>query len=236
MKIVSLLAVALSLARIAPSLASYQFDSTHMASRDWADEPFHLNSREYKVYDRDLDDRDSYERDLDERDLYERDLDERDLDERDFDIESLEDLLEREDLDLWERDEENFLYPRAPTDAYKKVIALNHNMQAGKSYAFEMTFPLTDKEKTTPPSETPDQKRLREMQLKLGYNHKALLVGTVTSNQDFKGQLYHLAIESIYTWHVASKSFEWKVDSSIPLVSKGEVKSSWTPEKIIKAG
>ena len=114
MKLVSLLAIALSLAGIAPSLASYQFDSTHMASRDWADEPFNLNAREYRVYERDLD-----ERDLDEHELDERELDERasDLDERDFDIESLEDLLEREDFDLWERDEDNFLYPRAPTDA-----------------------------------------------------------------------------------------------------------------------
>jgi len=112
--------------------------------------PFNLDARKYGVY--------------------ERDLDERDLDERDFDIDSLEDLLEREDFDLWERspnDEDNFLYARAPTDAYKKLIALNPKMQAGKSYAFEMEFPLTDKEKKPPAKETADQKRLREMQIKL---------------------------------------------------------------------
>ena len=234
MKLVGLLAIALSLARIAPSLASYQFDSTHIASRDWADEPFNLDAREYTVYDRDLDDRD-----LDERDLDERDFDERDFDERDFDIESLEDLLEREDFDLWERspnDQENFLYSRAPTDAYKKLIALNPKMQAGKSYAFEMEFPLTDKEKKPPAKETADQKRLREMQIKLGYSHKALLVGTVTPNQDFVGALYHMTVESKFTWHTASRSFEWKVQSSNKLTSRGEVKSGWTPEKIIKAG
>jgi hypothetical protein len=226
MKLVSLLAVALSFARIAPSLASYQFDSTHMASRDWADEPFNLNAREYRVY----------ERDLDERDWDEHDLDERDLDERDFDIESFEDLLEREDFDLWERDEENFLYPRAPTDAYKKVIALNSNMQAGRFYAFEMTFPLTDKEKTPARGETPEQKRMREMQLKLGYSHKALLVGEVTSNLDFKGELYHMALLGEHSWRTLSLSFAWKVDSSVPLASKGEIKRGWTKEKIIKAG
>ena len=233
MKLVSLLAIALSLAGIAPSLASYQFDSTHMASRDWADEPFNLDAREYRVYERDLD-----ERDLDERELDERELDERasDLDERDFDIESLEDLLEREDFDLWERDEDNFLYPRAPTDAYKKLIALNHNMQAGKSYAFEMTFPLTTKEKTPQPKETPEQKRLREMQVKLGYSHKALLVGEVTAGLDFKGELYHMALLGDHSWRTLSLSFAWKVDSSVPLVSKGEIKHGWTKEKIIKAG
>ena len=219
MKLVSLLAIAVFLSSIVPSLASYQFDSTHMASRDWADEPFNLDAREYRAY--------------------ERDLDERDWDERDFDIESLEDLLEREDFDLWERspnDEENFLYSRAPTDAYKKLIALNPHMQAGKSYAFEMTFPLTDKERKPLPKETADQKRLREMQIKLGYSHKALLVGTVTPNQDFVGALYHMTIESKFTWHTASKSLEWRVEGNNPLTSKGEVKSSWTKEKIIKAG
>ena len=222
MKLVNLLAIALSLASFAPSLASYQFDSTHMVKRDWADEPFNFDAREYRVYERDLD---------------ERDLDERDLDERDFDIEPLEDIWEREDFDLWERspnDEENFLYPRAPTDAYKKLIALNPNMQAGKSYAFELEFPLTDKEKKAPASETGDQKRLREMQIKLGYSHKALLVGTVTPNQDFVGALYDMAIRR--TWDTVSRSFEWKVQSSNKLTSRGEVKSGWTPEKIIKAG
>jgi len=224
MKLVSLLAIAFSLASIAPSLASYQFDSTHIASRDWADEPFNLDAREYRAYERDLDERDLDERDLDERDLDERDLDERDLeerdlddrdlDERDFDLESLEDLLEREDFDLWERspltnDEDNFLYPRAPTDAYKKLIALNSKMQAGKSYAFEMEFPLTDKEKKPPATETADQKRLREMQIKLGYSHKALLVGTVTPNQDFVGALYDMAITRS-GWNTVSRSFEWK--------------------------
>jgi len=190
-----------------------------MASRDWADEPFNLDAREYR--------------------FYERDLDEWELDERDLDIETLEDLLEREDFDLWERSpnvEENFLYPRAPTEAYKKLIALNRNMKAGKSYAFEMTFPLTDKEKKTPDKETPQEKRLREMQISLGYSHKALLVGTVEPKQNFVGALYDLTIQSKFTLHTSSRKFEWKVQGKNPLVSRGEVKSGWTPEKILKAG
>jgi hypothetical protein len=166
MKLVGLFAIALSLAGIAPSLASYQFDSTHIASRDWVDEPFDLDARKYEVYERDLD---------------------------------IDELWEREEFDLWERspyDQANFLYRRAPTDAYKKLIALNPKMEAGHSYAFEMTFPLTENDKKPPAKETAEQKQLREMQIKLGYSHKALLVGTVTPDKDFKGALYHMTIES----------------------------------------
>ncbi|KIM37192.1 hypothetical protein M413DRAFT_13538 [Hebeloma cylindrosporum] len=190
MKLVTLFAIALSFPSIAPSLASYRFDSTHMASRDWADEPFNLDAREYRAYD-----------------------------------ESLEDVLEREDSGLWERspnEEENFLYPRAPTE--KNV------------YAFEMTFPLTDKQRKPLPKETPEQKRLREMQIKLGYSHKALLVGTVTANKDFVGELYHLIIKSKFAWDTLAKETEWIVKGGNPLVSKGQVKPGWTTEKIVNAG
>ncbi|KAF8967898.1 hypothetical protein BDZ97DRAFT_1916475 [Flammula alnicola] len=263
MKLVGLFATALYLAGIVPSLASYHFDSTHLASRDWADEPFGLVAREYEDFERDLDIEgrdDDFERDLDiegRDDDFERDLDieGRDDDfERDLDIEGQDDDFERDldiegrDDDFWERspyNEDQFIYRRAPrraSEGYKKLIALNPKMQVGHSYAFEMTFPLIKsgkkpaEKKTANKKETANEKRLREMRIQLGYSHKALLVGTVTPDKDFKGALYDMAIESIDTLHIASKSFEWKVENNNPLTSKGEVKSSWTKEKIVKAG
>ena len=202
----------------------------------------HWNSDTFDISPRDVD--------VDDFDLFSRELG---LDVRSYEgfddefdnvFERDEEILQRTADELWEREVELEelglgLYRRSPEqDAYSQLKAYHSDLQPGKSYAFELTIPLKADQAIPKGSNPPtaNEKELNAFTQKLGYSHKILLIGTVTSGKGFKGMGYEQVLRSYYTWDVTVQSVPFKAGTKIGIEYRGPVAQGWDDKKIIEAG